>query len=77
MKKLKLEMDALRVQSFAAAPVERVRGTVRGHLPPTDPRVCPYSYNYPCTVAKDCSAGPTCYISCDHQCDTIETCAFC
>lgn len=33
MKKLRLQLDALAVESFEPAPVEEVRGTVAAHAP--------------------------------------------
>ncbi|HEX8696677.1 MAG TPA: hypothetical protein VF746_29940 [Longimicrobium sp.] len=58
MKKLKLEIDTLRVDSFApAAAPEEPRGTVAGHAATT---TCP---TWPLTQCP-WSAFPTCGIQC-------------
>jgi hypothetical protein len=55
MKKLRLDPDALRVETFAAAPSAEVRGTVVGHLPETHPRACPFTQNWWCTGGATCT----------------------
>lgn len=65
MKKLKLDMDALRVESFASDAAGEGRGTVHGHLRPTDPKVCPFSNNWYCSVGDGCTwEDYTCRLSC-------------
>jgi len=49
MRKLRLDMEALTVQSFATAGREGARGTVRGASIPT--------FDILCTDALDCTAG--------------------
>lgn len=41
MKKLRLNADALRVESFPTAPVADERGTVHGHAPTLQVGSCP------------------------------------
>ena len=50
MKKLSLDMDALRVESFPTADDQSQRGTVRGHVE-TD--CCTYSCNGTCGAWLD------------------------
>lgn len=49
MRKLKLNVDLLVVQSFAAGADEEQRGTVAAYIPHTDPRVCPPTEDLPCS----------------------------
>ena len=58
MRKLKLDLDTLSVQSFEADQATPARGTVQGHLPRTDPAVCPYTRNWYCTYGYECTAYP-------------------
>lgn len=75
MKKMRLSLDTLRVESFAPADAERGHGTVHGHARYTDPAVCPYSQNWYCTVGDGCTWGPyTCFDTCGDNCDTIQVC---
>ena len=48
MKKLKLELDALAVESFESVAPESARGTVQGHLVPTNPWCAANSYKSYC-----------------------------
>ncbi|WP_420128293.1 hypothetical protein [Longimicrobium sp.] len=77
MKKLKLQIDALKVESFEAADVKIARGTVHGRGPVTplcdSVRMClPYDPSYePCPVYTDrcdsdrtVNAVCTCGLSC-------------
>ena len=57
MKKLKMALDRLQVETFDTGACETARGTVRAHLTWTDPRVCPATANWYCT-AGDCSKYP-------------------
>lgn len=91
MKKLKLRMDALRVESFeTVAGPGAARGTVRGNEPTAG---CTETANPECTQAFACetygdctmygscegtcgnSCVDTCQVSCYGTCD--ETCATC
>jgi hypothetical protein len=64
-RKLRLELDELEVISFTANEGLKGRGTVIGHLRPTDPRVCPYSQNWYCSVGDGCTwAEYTCAVDC-------------
>jgi hypothetical protein len=55
MKKLRLDIESLDVQSFVAADTPEPRGTVRGHLPETHPIVCPETENFWCTNVTTCT----------------------
>jgi hypothetical protein len=72
MKKLRLELDELRVESFDAAGDAADEGTVVAHAKETDPRVCPYTYNWHCSVAIQCE--PTMYDTCEWTCVWVEGC---
>ncbi|HEX6745816.1 MAG TPA: hypothetical protein VF092_00775 [Longimicrobium sp.] len=58
MKKLRLNLDLLSVQTFETSQATHARGTVQGHLPRTDPEVCPYTRNWYCTYGYECTAYP-------------------
>jgi hypothetical protein len=61
MGKIRLELDALSVESFSTAPDKGDRdGTVFGHLPPD-------------TYAVYCSDGRTCYMDTCEACGTAAT----
>lgn len=72
MKKLKLELDALKVESFDAAGDAGEDGTVVAHAKETDPRVCPYTHNWHCSVAIYCE--PSLYETCGWTCAGAEGC---
>jgi hypothetical protein len=59
-RKLKLNVDALQVDSFQASDAPEGRGTVRGHGPSAQ---CP---TYHCT---ELYAGYTCPYTCAYSCD--------
>jgi hypothetical protein len=65
MKKLRLTVDDLAVESFQTASVEALRGTVRGHDDSTD---C--SYGSPMYTGCDLS----CEFACDGSGDCTPTC---
>lgn len=70
MRKLKLDLDSLRVDSFETNDEEKVpRGTVRGHVDYTNPIVC--------DTAVDCSFN-TCLSNCFTECAVTcyQTCEF-
>jgi hypothetical protein len=60
MKKLRMDLDALNVESFTLGDRPDLRGTVRGHLTFTDPRVCPASQNWNCSVGACTRYSPYC-----------------
>ncbi|HEU4456065.1 MAG TPA: pinensin family lanthipeptide [Longimicrobium sp.] len=62
MKKMKLEMDALSVESFETADVEEQAGTVHGNAQ-TEWNTCP-------GYGPTCDGGDTCWDSCGGACDT-------
>jgi hypothetical protein len=69
MKKIRLDLDTLSIESFDTMVTPEERGTVQGHIPPD-------------TYARYCSDGTTCYDSCDYcsgyvSCNASEcgTCA--
>lgn len=69
MKKLKLELDDLQVESFQTARAEPRRGTVRGNIPPT----------WNCTDYVDCTWDFGCeteVVSCNGSCNgsCADTC---
>ncbi|HEX8903377.1 MAG TPA: hypothetical protein VF771_00900 [Longimicrobiaceae bacterium] len=64
MKKLRLEIETLDVESFATAPLDGAAGTVRGaaetNLCSQGPVTCHPTYD-PCdTCATSCAGGPYC-----------------
>jgi hypothetical protein len=64
MNKVKLNLDALKVETFDTTPGERARGTVMGQQ---DPCTCPTN----CT----CPGCPTCNGTCDEfTCGNDHTC---
>ena len=81
MPKLKLEIDMLRVESFATDPATRARGTVEGwslvvgeggNVPMTDDaRACLDSWINTCVTAQisECP-GATCVTRCGATCPT-------
>jgi hypothetical protein len=65
MKKITLNVDALRVESFEVAEPEKPRGTILAHGP-TGEESCGESYCFgECTNYDQCSAVPTCQYSCN------------
>lgn len=58
MKKLRLNLDTLSIQTFEVDRSTRERGTVQGHLPSTAPDVCAYTRNWYCTFGYECTAYP-------------------
>lgn len=70
MPKLKLEIDALRVESFGTDQADAVRGTVAGHNEP------PYTESCGGTCDATCvSCVNTCLNTCQDTCyDTCNTC---
>lgn len=69
MKKVRLELDTLNVDSFATAQQTRGQGTVRGHAPS----------QYPCTVYDTCqpTGGDTGGGSGFYTCGNANTCGLC
>jgi hypothetical protein len=64
MKKLRLRLDDLRVDSFRTTEAQKVRGTVLGHFPLTAATAC------------TCPGINTCdFASCGGTCAWAETCA--
>jgi hypothetical protein len=59
MKKLRLEFDELRVESFATADTADERGTVNAHFSTR----CETA-GYTCDGARTCGLAATCYVSC-------------
>ncbi|HSU14852.1 hypothetical protein [Longimicrobium sp.] len=64
MKKLRLDVDSLGVESFATAPARAAAGTVRGagatEICSAGPVTCHPTYD-PCdTCATSCAGGPWC-----------------
>lgn len=65
MKKLRLQIDDLSVESFETGDVAKRRGTVIGHLVYTDPRAC--TEQGACTIDGTC-ADTACGNSCAGTC---------
>ncbi|HEU0012348.1 MAG TPA: hypothetical protein VFQ45_01620 [Longimicrobium sp.] len=60
MKKMRLDLDTLSVESFDTVETPAERGTVHGHIPPD-------------TYARYCSDGTTCVDSC-FECTDYASC---
>jgi len=73
MKKLKLELDELSVESFPTARAEEERGTVAGQNEP------PYTQSCDGSCVNTCnSCVNTCYNTCQASCyDTCASCVTC
>jgi hypothetical protein len=67
MKKLKLDLDQLHVESFDTRAQERTRGTVAGHVPLSYDTNC-----YNCDPSLDYTCD-SCDVSCAGSC--VDTCA--
>lgn len=63
MRKLKLHLDGLRVESFAPQGGGLVGGTVRGHDDTEDCRMTPVCTAYPC-LSQDYSCRGSCAPAC-------------
>ena len=62
MKKLRLQLEDLRIDSFTTTPVEKEKGTVFGE-------------QCTCNTACTCPGCPTCDASCNGTCDySCDTC---
>jgi len=56
MRKLRLNVEKLAVESFEAIAEPLEQGTVEGQmLPCTHPQVCPYTQNWNCTGVCTCT----------------------
>jgi len=72
MRKLKLNLEALHVDSFEITDEDARRGTVHGHVDYTHPIVCDTavdcSYN---TCQSNCftECAVTCYQTCEYTCE--------
>jgi len=66
MRKLKLELDELSVESFETAEQTEERGTVHGHY---ITQFCSRADGYTCFE----SCGGTCVETCDASCDTCDS----
>ena len=64
MKKQKLEIDELQVESFATEPVRGERGTVRAHGQ-SEPYQC---FSGVWTCIETCDVNATCGLSCGGSC---------
>ena len=73
VKKIRLNVDELSVQSYATGEQAQPRGTVHGHLYWTDPRVCPHTGDWHCTEnERFCTAPNACDLTASdlaHGCD--------
>jgi hypothetical protein len=86
MRKLRLEIEDLKVESFDAGAAEARKGTVRGrisiHCDPSSPDTCDGGQT--CDGGLSCAGGcgasgvNTCGYSCGGTCDyTCDTCTLC
>lgn len=69
MRKIKLDIDALEVDSFETRPAEGSRGTIRGHA--TQYGSCQGSCVQSCggpTCEPPCQVEPTMYLTCVESC---------
>ena len=70
MKKLRIELDQLQVESFATAETPEEGGTVRGRGLDTFPGDCPPTGDFYCTLGEGCTAP---YYTCGGwNCETWE-----
>ena len=70
MSKLKLDLDALQVETFHTREFDTVRGTVGGHFVPKETASC----NGSCAVSCAGSCVNSCAYTCPNTC--VNTCAF-
>jgi hypothetical protein len=77
MNKLKLNVDALRVESFGTDGAEAVRGTVGGHNEPAFTASCDGSCVNTCVSCVNTCLN-TCQNSCNGSCVSCwDTCDYC
>ena len=74
MKKLMLELNDLRVDSFAVETLDEVRGTVAGQNEPYPTVSCDGSCNTCASCVNTCQN--TCGSSCGGSCNSCVTCEF-
>ncbi len=69
MRKLRLELEQLRVESFVATTGAGDDGTVVAHLKETDPRACPQTEGWNCSKIIVCieTEYDTCGCSCNPE----------
>lgn len=71
MKKLRLDVEELAIESFEPGRVGQGRGTVNARAPYTDPAACKPSNNWYCSVGDGCTwAAYTCAETCREDCPT-------
>jgi hypothetical protein len=75
MKKLRLDLDSVAVETFEAEAVTAKRGTVHAQGPGTDPGFCAPSFDWYCSYGQGCTwpaytcGGPNCAPNTDYtQC---------
>ena len=72
MKKLRLDVEALAVESFEPERIGQGSGTVNGHGPYTQPGACPATANWYCSVGDGCTwAAYTCAETCREDCLSV------
>lgn len=72
MSKIRLDLDALSVESFSTDAAPASSGTVHGHSPIEQTFVSDVTGCDQDTCARYCSGNTTCYASCDGSC--AQTC---
>ena len=74
MRKLRLDLDRLLVESFEPRSEEQKKGTVLGHITHTDPAYCPFSENWECSFGDACGTNTNCEGTYIETCDEFESC---
>ena len=73
MKKLKLNLGDLKVESFEINSNKIVKGTIKGEGPTEPVPLCEYSLDGPPTCWNTCeTCGASCPITCNPTCDEIS-----
>jgi len=69
-RKIRLDVDELAVESYVTGEESQPRGTVHAHLYGSDPRTCPHTQDWHCTVNEVfCTRDDVCYLtSREHRC---------
>ena len=77
MRKLKLSLESLDVESFQVADEAHGRGTVEAHLQYTDPRVCSTDVDCQSLNYSNCATcDSTCVGTClgQYTCEALDSC---
>ena len=76
--KIKLDLDALSVESFTTSDVDAKRGTVHGHISDTTcyQRLCDCGNSYGLYCTREITCPNTCDASCDGTCNSCNGTCF-